>query len=76
MSNPGLIPALTELQASVDELQQLDQAIEVARQRRAAAICGALAQGAPVGMIVTMTGLTRGRVFQIRRERCPEDPEE
>lgn len=49
-----------------DEVQRVELALSEAKAGRDAAIRGALSLGAGVGEIVSLTGLTRARIYQLK----------
>lgn len=60
---------LTEVRRAARAVTQADEAAARRRERLAELVRQALAEQVPVAQLVLATGLTRGRIYQIRDGR-------
>lgn len=62
--------ALTRLREATQSRAAADAAATLRRFEQMDAVCAALAAEIPVSLIMKLTGLSRSRIDQIRREHC------
>lgn len=68
-----MVDAMNELIASTADRRTTEDAAVVSRVKQADAICRAFSARVPSSVMTSITGLTRSRIFQIRREACLSD---